>query len=76
MKWEQIEDDWTGYKEQVLAQWSKLNDDHFKLIAGKREKLASKIQEVYVINKEEAERQIKAFEERAKPSQHATAAAD
>ncbi len=75
MKWEQIEGDWKGYKTQVLAQWSKLTDDQFNLIAGKRDKLSSKIQEVYVINKEESEKQIKAFEERAKPAQHATAAA-
>ena len=66
MKWEQIESDWKGFKPQVLAQWSKLSDEQLNVVAGKREALAAKIQEVYAITKEEVEKQIRAFEERAK----------
>ena len=68
MKWEQIETDWKGYTPQVQGQWSKLTDEQLKAVAGKRDGLSAKLQEVYAINKEEAERQIKAFEERAKPA--------
>jgi uncharacterized protein YjbJ (UPF0337 family) len=74
MRWEQIEGDWKSFKTQMMSQWSKLNDDQLNLIAGKREKLAAKIQELYVISKEEAERQIKTFEEQAKAPQSAKAA--
>ena len=74
MKWEQIERDWKIYKPQVTSQWSRLTDEHLNAIGGKREKLASKVQEVYAVSKEEAEKQIKGFEERAMPPQAATAA--
>lgn len=76
MKWEQIESDWKAYKPQVVAQWSKLTDEHLNSVAGKRDKLATKIQEMYAISKDEAERQIKAFEDRAKQPQAASVAAD
>ena len=76
MKWEQIEGDWKTYKPQMITQWSKLTDEHLNAIGGKRDKLATKIQEVYVISKEEAEKQIKAFEEHAKQPQAASVAAD
>jgi len=66
MKWDQIEKDWKTFTPQVLAQWSKLTEEQLKAVAGKRDALASKIQEVYAINKEESEKQLKAFEERAK----------
>ena len=75
MKWEQIEGDWKMYKPQMITQWSKLTDEHLNAIGGKRDKLATKIQEVYVISKEEAEMQIKAFEEHAKQPQAARVAA-
>ena len=75
MKWEQIESDWKLYKPQMTTQWSKLTDEHLNAIGGKREKLATKIQEVYAISKEEAEKQIKAFEEQAKQPQAARSAA-
>jgi uncharacterized protein YjbJ (UPF0337 family) len=45
-------------------------------MGGKRDKLATRIQEVYAVSKEEAEKQIKAFEEHAKQPQAASVAAD
>lgn len=69
MKWEQIENDWRGFKPQVLAKWSKLSDEQLNAIAGKRDKLAAKVCEVYAINKDETEKQIKAFEDLAKQPQ-------
>jgi uncharacterized protein YjbJ (UPF0337 family) len=47
----------------VKAQWGKLTDDHLDVIAGRREVLAGKVQEVYGITKEQAETQIQRFEE-------------
>jgi uncharacterized protein YjbJ (UPF0337 family) len=74
MKWEQIESDWKTYKPQMLTQWSKLTDEHLNTIAGKREKLATKVQEVYAISKDDAEKQIKVFEEHARQPQAARGA--
>jgi len=48
----------------VKEQWGKLTDDDLDRIDGQREQLAGKIQQSYGIGKDEAERQLKAWEER------------
>ncbi len=57
---------WKQFKGKVKEQWGKLTDDHLDAIAGKRDQLAGKIQEAYGITKDQAEAQIKRFEERNK----------
>ena len=56
--WDQIEGNWKQLKGNVKQQWGKLTDDHLDVIAGKREHLSGKIQEMYGITKDEAEKQI------------------
>jgi len=66
MDWNIVEGNWKQFKGKVKTQWGKLTDDHLDVIAGKRDQLAGKIQESYGITKDEAEKQIKDFEERNK----------
>ncbi|MGV8900271.1 MAG: CsbD family protein [Burkholderiaceae bacterium] len=66
MKWDIIEGNWKQFKGQVKEQWGKLTDDHIDQIEGKRDQLSGKIQESYGIGKDEAEKQIKDFEDRNK----------
>jgi len=66
MDWNIVEGNWKQFKGKVKKQWGKLTDDHLAVIAGKRDQLAGKIQETYGITKDEAEQQIKDFEERSK----------
>jgi uncharacterized protein YjbJ (UPF0337 family) len=47
----------------VKARWANLTDDHLDVIAGKRVQLSGKIQEAYGLTKDEAEQQIKRFEQ-------------
>jgi uncharacterized protein YjbJ (UPF0337 family) len=63
MNWDVIEGDWTQFKGHVKKKWGKLTDDNLDAIAGKRDQLAGKIQEIYGITKEQAELQVKAFEQ-------------
>lgn len=63
MNWDIVEGNWKQFNGKVKAQWGKLTDDHLDIIAGKRTELAGKIQEAYGISKDEAEKQIKSFEE-------------
>ena len=58
MNWDQIEGNWMQLKGNVKQQWGKLTDDQLVVIAGKRDNLAGKIQEVYGISKEEVEKQL------------------
>jgi uncharacterized protein YjbJ (UPF0337 family) len=69
MKWDQIEADWKSFKPQARTQWSKISEEQLNATAGKREKLSAKIQEVYAVNKDEAEKQIKVFEDKAQKPQ-------
>ena len=62
MNWDIAEGNWKQFKGQVKAQWGKLTDDQLDVIAGKRIALAGKIQEAYGVTVDEAETQIKAFE--------------
>jgi len=70
MNWDIIEGNWKQFKAKAKEQWGKLTDDQLDTINGKREQLAGRIQEVYGINKDETEKQIKAFEERNKDWRH------
>jgi uncharacterized protein YjbJ (UPF0337 family) len=64
MNWDVIDGNWKQLKGNVKEQWGKLTDDHLDTIAGKRDQLAGKIQEAYGVNKDEAEKQIRDFEDR------------
>ena len=69
MNWDMIEGNWMQFKGHVKEKWGKLTDDSLDTIAGKRDQLAGKIQETYGITKDQAEVQVKAFEEMHKDYQ-------
>jgi uncharacterized protein YjbJ (UPF0337 family) len=64
MNWDRIEGNWKQLKGKIREQWGRLTDDEFDKIAGKREKLAGSLQESYGIARDEAEKQIKDFEDK------------
>jgi uncharacterized protein YjbJ (UPF0337 family) len=72
MNWDVIEGNWKQFKGHVKEQWGKLTDDNLDTIAGKRDQLAGRIQEAYGITKDQAEIQVKAFEETHKDYQPTT----
>lgn len=61
-----IEGNWEELKGIVKEQWGELTDDRLQVIAGRREQLAGEIQQAYGISKEEAEKQVRAFEKAAR----------
>lgn len=66
MNWDQVEGNWKQLKGSIQEKWGHLTDDHLDVIAGKRDQLASKIQEAYGVSKEEAEKQIADWESKHK----------
>ena len=66
MNWDRIQGNWKQAAGKAKEQWGKLTDDDFALIAGRRDELAGKIQERYGVAKDEAERQLAAWELKAK----------
>jgi uncharacterized protein YjbJ (UPF0337 family) len=65
MNWDQIQGGWKQLTGQAKAQWGKLTDDDLTVVDGRRDQLAGKIQERYGVTKENAEKQIGAWERKA-----------
>ena len=66
MHWNRIEGNWKQFTANIKQQWSRLTDAHLDAIAGKREHLAAKIQEMYGISRDAAEKQIAGWQSRVK----------
>jgi uncharacterized protein YjbJ (UPF0337 family) len=64
--WEKIKGGWTDTKGVVKEQWGKLTDDDLMEIQGRREQLIGKIQARYGVTREEAERQVRNWEQHQK----------
>jgi uncharacterized protein YjbJ (UPF0337 family) len=58
-----IKGQWKQLKGSVKQQWGKLTDDDLTRIEGSRDKLVGVIQERYGKAKDEAEREVKRFED-------------
>lgn len=62
MNWDRVEGNWMQLKGSVKQQWGKLTDDQLDVVAGKRDRLLGKIREAYGIAKDDAEKQLSAWE--------------
>ncbi|SDW21870.1 CsbD family protein [Thiocapsa roseopersicina] len=63
MNWNQIQGNWKQFTGKVKEKWGDITDDDLDRIAGKRDVLVGHIQEKYGIAQEEAEKQVKEWEE-------------
>lgn len=57
-----IKGQWKQLSGNIKRQWGKLTDDDLKVAEGNAEYLAGKVQERYGVTREEAEKQVKAFQ--------------
>jgi uncharacterized protein YjbJ (UPF0337 family) len=65
MNWDRIQGHWKQVVGQAKAQWGELTDDDFQVVDGRREQLVGKIQQRYGVAKDDAERQITAWQRQA-----------
>lgn len=61
MNWEQIEGKWSQYKGKAQQKWGKLTDDDLDVVKGNQKELSGRIQELYGISKDEADKQTSDF---------------
>jgi len=61
-----IKGNWKELKGSVKEKWGKLTNDRLDEISGRRDQLAGEIQQAYGISKDEAEKQVRDFEESTK----------
>ena len=64
MNWDRIEGNWKQLRGKVREQWGQLTDDELDKIGGRRDQLAGQLQKSYGIAQDEAEKQIRDFEEK------------
>lgn len=76
MNWDRVEGNWKQLKGSVKETWGKLTDDDLDVIAGKRDKLAGRIQESYGITKEAAEKQLSEWQDKQREVAEAVGAAN
>jgi uncharacterized protein YjbJ (UPF0337 family) len=62
MNWDTFKGDWKQIRGRVKEHWGKLTDDDLDRIEGKRDQLLGTLQKKYGLAREEAERQVHAFE--------------
>jgi len=62
MNWDQVSGNWKQFRGKAKEKWAKLTDDDLTLAEGKRDQLLGRIQERYGIAKDEADKQVKEWE--------------
>jgi uncharacterized protein YjbJ (UPF0337 family) len=62
MNWDRIAGNWKQFQGKARQQWGKLTDDDLDVAAGKRDELIGRVQARYGIARDEAERQVAAWE--------------
>jgi len=66
MIWYEIAGDWTQFAGMVKSKWGKLTDADLTTFGGKRDQLATLLQQKYGYPREQAEREINDFAVRPK----------
>jgi len=67
-----IRGQWKQLSGQIKKQWGKLTDNDLKVIEGNAEMLAGRLQERYGVARDEAERQVRDFQQELNLSRHDT----
>lgn len=62
MDWNRVVGNWRPLKGKFKEQWSLLTDSQLESIAGQRERLVGALQQSYKISKDEADRQVRDWE--------------
>ncbi|WP_201316464.1 CsbD family protein [Dyella sp. EPa41] len=62
MNQDTIQGNWKQLSGKMKEHWGKLTDDDLKIAEGNAEYLSGKLQERYGIARDEADKQVKAFE--------------
>ena len=64
MNQDRIQGRWKQLKGKVQEQWGRLTDDDLDVIAGRRDQLLGRIQQLHALAKDEADRQVSDWESR------------
>jgi uncharacterized protein YjbJ (UPF0337 family) len=66
MNWDRVEGNWNEFKGKVQQQWGKLTNDDLAQVNGQRTELCGRLQQRYGYAKDQAEREIDTWLNRAR----------
>jgi uncharacterized protein YjbJ (UPF0337 family) len=58
MTWDHIEDKWSEFAGSARAHWSKLTEDDWQALTGKKTHLVGRVQHRYELTRDQAEKQV------------------
>ena len=67
MNWDSIKGNWKIFRGKAKEQWGKLTDDDLDVAEGNYDQFVGRIQKQYGITREEAEKQVKDWQDRQQP---------
>lgn len=62
MDWSRIAGNWPHWRGRLRERWGRLTEAQLDAVAGRREQLTARIQELYGVSPDEAERQLRNWE--------------
>ena len=75
MNWDRGAENWTQIESKIKERWGKLTEDDLERIAGERDQLIDRLQELYGLNEVHAEAELRDWERHQEPIVHAGLAA-
>jgi uncharacterized protein YjbJ (UPF0337 family) len=66
VKWNRGAGTWQQARREIKQHWNKLTNDQIAMVAGQRDQLVDVIQECYDITRDDADRQVRAWEARTR----------
>jgi uncharacterized protein YjbJ (UPF0337 family) len=62
MDWERISGNWPQWRTRIQERWGRLTSQQLDGVAGQRERLVARLEDVYALSQPEAERQLRNWE--------------
>jgi uncharacterized protein YjbJ (UPF0337 family) len=75
MNWDHGVGNWTQIEGKIKERWGKLTDDDLERIAGERDQLIGRLQELYGLTEVHAEAELRDWERHQEPIDHTGLAA-
>ncbi len=67
MNWDRVEGNWQQIQGKVKERWGKLTDNDLDRVAGRRDLLIGKLQEIYGLGMERVEAELRDWERHQDP---------
>ena len=67
MNWDRLDGSWKQIQERIKERWGKLTEDDLDRVAGQRDQLIGRLQELYGLKREQVEAEVRDWERHQEP---------